>query len=80
MANPVVQYMLKTVYITNIHWDGASSHATETVQGVFGAIQFVLYGQTKSGLPNADLTGRLEPGDQPTGHVDPGPRDDPRHP
>jgi type VI secretion system secreted protein Hcp len=51
MANPIVQYMLKTVFITSIHWDGASSHATETVQGEFGAIQFVLYGQNKSGVP-----------------------------
>jgi type VI secretion system secreted protein Hcp len=49
MANPFVQYVLSTVYITNIHWDGASGHATETVQGVFGAIQFVLYGQSNSG-------------------------------
>ena len=57
MANPIVQYMLKTVFITGIHWDGASSHATETVQGEFGAIQFVLYGQTKSGLPTPTSQG-----------------------
>ena len=57
MANPIVQYMLKTVFITNIHWDGASNHATETVQGEFGAIQFVLYGQTKSGQPTPSSQG-----------------------
>jgi type VI secretion system secreted protein Hcp len=57
MANPIVQYMLKTVFITGIHWDGASSHATETVQGEFGAIQFVLYGQTKSGQPTPTSQG-----------------------
>ena len=49
--------MLKTVFITNIHWDGASNHATETVQGEFGAIQFVLYGQTKSGQPTPSSQG-----------------------
>src|SRR5580704_4103683 len=57
MANPIVQYMLKTVFITSIHWDGASNHATETVQGEFGAIQFVLYGQTKSGQSTVSSQG-----------------------
>ena len=57
MANPIVQYVLKTVFITGIHWDGASSHATETVQGEFGAIQFVLYGQTKSGQSTVSSQG-----------------------
>ncbi len=57
MANPIVQYVLKTVFITSIHWDGASNHATETVQGEFGAIQFVLYGQTKSGQSTVSSQG-----------------------
>ena len=57
MANPIVQYMLKTVFLTSIHWDGASSHATETVQGEFGSIQFVLYGQTQSGQSTVSSAG-----------------------
>ena len=57
MANPIVQYVLKTVFITSIHVDGGSSHATETVQGEFGAIEFVLYGQTKSGQPTPTSQG-----------------------
>ena len=57
MANPLVQYVLKTVFITSIHWDGTSGHATETVQGEFGSIQFVLYGQTKSGQPTPSSQG-----------------------
>ncbi len=57
MANPLVQYVLKTVFITSIHWDEASSHATETVQGEFGAIQFVLYGQTNSGQSTVSSQG-----------------------
>lgn len=57
MANPLVQYVLKTVFLTSIHWDGASSHATETVQGEFGSIQFVLYGQTQSGQPTPSSQG-----------------------
>jgi type VI secretion system secreted protein Hcp len=57
MANPIVQYVLKTVFITSIHWDGASSHATETVQGEFASIQFVLYGQTNCGQPTVSSQG-----------------------
>jgi type VI secretion system secreted protein Hcp len=57
MANPIVQYLLKTVFITSIHVDGASGHASETVQGEFASIQFVLYGQTKSGQSTVSSQG-----------------------
>ena len=57
MEDPVVQYLLKTVFLTNIHVSGESRNATETIQGVFGAIQFVLYGQTGSGAPTVSSAG-----------------------
>ena len=69
MENPLVQYLLKTVFITNIHISGESKNATETIQGEFGAIQFVLYGQTRAGSRTVSSHRRLEPGDQPAGHV-----------
>jgi hypothetical protein len=33
MDDPLVQYMLHTVLLTNIHISGESRNATETVQG-----------------------------------------------
>jgi type VI secretion system secreted protein Hcp len=57
MENPVAQYMLKTVFFTNIHISGESKNATETIQGVFGAIQFVLYGQTSTGRSTVSSAG-----------------------
>jgi type VI protein secretion system component Hcp len=57
MANPVVQYLLKTVFLTNIHIAGQSRNATETIQGEFGAIQFVLYGQNKNGQSTVNSAG-----------------------
>jgi type VI secretion system secreted protein Hcp len=48
MEPPVVQYVLKTVFFTDFHVSGDASRATETVQGEFGAIQFVLYGQNNN--------------------------------
>lgn len=49
MEDPIVQYVLKNVALTNIHISGASRNATETIQGAFGSIQFVLYGQNGNG-------------------------------
>ena len=46
---PVVQYLLKLVYLTNIHISGESRSPTETITGEFGAIQFILYGQKTNG-------------------------------
>ena len=57
MDVPVVQYLLKTVFLTNIHISGQSRNATETIQGKFGAIQFVLYGQTNSGQSTVSSAG-----------------------
>ncbi len=57
MDAPVVQYLLKTVFLTNIHISGEAKNATETIQGKFGAIQFVLYGQTNSGQSTVSSAG-----------------------
>lgn len=54
---PVVQYLLKLVYLTNIHISGESRNATETITGKFGAIQFVLYGQKNNGQPTVSSSG-----------------------
>ena len=57
MEDPIVQYLLKTVALTNIHISGASKNATETIQGEFGAISFVLYGQNSNGTTPVTSTG-----------------------
>ncbi len=48
-ATPVAQYLMKDVLLTNVHISGTAKDTTETIQGEYGAIQFVFYGQTKSG-------------------------------
>ncbi len=55
--NPLIQYMLKPVFITNVHISGESKSATETIQAEFGAIQFVLYGQNSNGQSTVSSTG-----------------------
>ena len=57
MEAPVVQYVLKTVFITDFHVSGDASRATETIQGEFGAIQFVLYQQSNNGTTSVSSTG-----------------------
>jgi type VI secretion system secreted protein Hcp len=57
MDDPIVQYELKTVFLTNIHISGETRNATETIQGVFGAIAFVLYGENKNGTTSVSSTG-----------------------
>ncbi len=57
MDDPIVQYLLKNVGLTNIHISGASKDATETIQGAFQAISFVLYGQNSNGTTPVTSTG-----------------------
>jgi len=57
MEAPVVQYVLKTVFITDFHVSGDAGRATETIQGEFGAIQFVLYQQSNDGTTSVGSTG-----------------------
>lgn len=57
MEAPVVQYMLKTVFFTDFHVSGDANKATETIQGEFGAIQFVLYGQSNNGTTSVSAAG-----------------------
>jgi type VI protein secretion system component Hcp len=48
-ATPVAQYLMKDVLLTSVHISGTAKNTTETIQGEYAAIQFVFYGQTKSG-------------------------------
>jgi type VI secretion system secreted protein Hcp len=57
MDDPIVQYLLKNVGLTNIHISGESKNATETIQGAFQAISFVLYGQNTNGTTPVTSTG-----------------------
>lgn len=57
MEAPVVQYMLMTVFFTDFHVSGDANKATETIQGEFGAIQFVLYGQSNNGTTSVSSAG-----------------------
>ena len=57
MDDPIVQYLLKNVGLTNIHISGASKNATETIQGAFQSISFVLYGQNSNGTTPVTSTG-----------------------
>ena len=71
---PVVQYMLKDRLLHGLpRGPETSNKATETIQGEFGAIQFVLYGQSNNGHDVGECRRGLEPGDQQSGH-DPGHR------
>jgi type VI protein secretion system component Hcp len=46
---PVVQYMLKNVVLTDLHVSGESRAPSETIQGLYGSIQFVVYEQSPTG-------------------------------
>jgi type VI protein secretion system component Hcp len=57
VENPLIQYMLKPVFLTNVHISGEARSATETIQAEFGAIQFVVYGQKPDGQSTVSSTG-----------------------
>jgi type VI protein secretion system component Hcp len=57
VENPLIQYMLKPVVLTDVHISGESRSATETIQAEFGAIQFVVYGQKPDGQSTVSSTG-----------------------
>jgi type VI protein secretion system component Hcp len=48
-ATPIAQYLMKQVVITNVHVSGTANKTTETIQGEYGSIQFVFYGQKPDG-------------------------------
>ena len=57
MDNPVVQYMLKDVVLTDLHVAGQAHTPTETIQGLYGAISFVVYQQSPTGTTKAGPPG-----------------------
>ncbi|HYB31585.1 MAG TPA: type VI secretion system tube protein Hcp [Solirubrobacteraceae bacterium] len=57
MSIPVAQYLMKDVAITDIHVSGGSKTATETIQGEYAAIQFVIYEQNANGTTKVGSTG-----------------------
>jgi type VI protein secretion system component Hcp len=57
MNNPVVQYVLKDVFLTDIHVAGQAHTPTETIQGVYGSISFVVYQQNNNGTVKAGQPG-----------------------
>jgi type VI protein secretion system component Hcp len=56
-ATPVAQYLMKDVLITSLHVSGTPKQTTETLQGEYGAIQFVFYGQKTDGTTGPVSTG-----------------------
>jgi type VI protein secretion system component Hcp len=54
---PLAQYVLRNVYITDLHISGATRTPTEIVQGRLGEIQFVIYKQTPTGKTTPVATG-----------------------
>jgi type VI protein secretion system component Hcp len=57
MDNPVVQYVLKDVVLTDLHVSGQAHAPTETIQGLYGAISFVVYQQSQNGTTKAGPPG-----------------------
>jgi type VI secretion system secreted protein Hcp len=57
MAVPYAQYLMKQVAITDIHVSGGSGTPTETIQGEYGAIQFVIYEQNPNGTTKVGSAG-----------------------
>jgi type VI secretion system secreted protein Hcp len=57
MAAPYAQYLMKEVAITDIHVSGGSGTPTETIQGEYGAIQFVIYEQMSNGTTKVGSAG-----------------------
>ena len=56
-AFPLAQYVLKDVVITDVHVSGASKAPTETIQGAYGALQFVTYQQSTTGKTTVGSSG-----------------------
>ena len=54
---PVVQYMLKNVVLTDLHVSGESRSPSETIQGLYGSIEFVVYEQSPTGTVKPGQTG-----------------------
>ena len=54
---PVAQYLMKLVAITDIHISGTPKATTETIQGEYGAIQFVYYQQQQNGTTKVGSAG-----------------------
>lgn len=57
MSVPVAQYVMTLVAITDIHVTGSGTTPTETIQGVYGAIQFVFYEQMPNGTTKVGSAG-----------------------
>jgi type VI protein secretion system component Hcp len=53
MDTPVVQYLLKNVVLTDLHVAGQAHAPTETIQGLYGSISFVVYQQNANGTVKA---------------------------
>jgi type VI protein secretion system component Hcp len=56
-ANPLAQYVMTEVRITDVHVSGSGRIVTETVQGEYGAIQFVIYEQMPDGTTKVGSAG-----------------------
>jgi type VI secretion system secreted protein Hcp len=56
-AAPLAQYVMKLVAITDIHVTGGSQTPRETIQGEYGAIQFVIYEQMPNGTTKVGSAG-----------------------
>jgi type VI protein secretion system component Hcp len=54
---PLAQYLMKQVFITDIHWSGGRSKPTETIQGEYGAFQFVIYQTSNTGTTKVGSAG-----------------------
>jgi type VI protein secretion system component Hcp len=54
---PVVQYMMKDVVLTDLHVSGELRAPSETIQGLYGAIQFVVYQQSTNGTVTPGQSG-----------------------
>ena len=56
-AAPLAQYLMKLVAITDIHVSGGSGTPTETIQGEYGSIQFVIHQQMPDGTTKVGSAG-----------------------
>jgi type VI secretion system secreted protein Hcp len=57
MAVPLAQYLMTHVAITDIHVSGTGRTPTETIQGEYAQIQFVIYEQMPDGQTKVGSTG-----------------------
>jgi type VI protein secretion system component Hcp len=54
---PEAQYLMSTVLITDVHVSGSGQTVSETVQGEYGALQFVQYEQMPDGTTKVGSAG-----------------------